>query len=169
MSENIILKELLPKTSHVARFLGSPKRLATTLVAGVLVVLTIIALAVGIKLGVLDKNRQASEPRYICPVSLYRAVTNQLDIAAISPSAALGSPVLLNNTSLASCILSNGDKHIFFQDYKGTIRHALSLASSTTWITKLPNPIVDNAPKPRMHTPLAVISDKHDQIQVRKN
>lgn len=64
--------------------------------------------------------------------------------------------VLLNDTSIAAIVTENGDRHIFFQDYVGAIRHALRPASSNTWATAhLPIPLKANVAK--MHTPLAVI------------
>lgn len=64
--------------------------------------------------------------------------------------------VLLNDTSIAAIVTENGDRHIFFQDYFGAIRHALRRASSNTWATtNLPIPMKANVAK--MQTPLAVI------------
>lgn len=65
-------------------------------------------------------------------------------------------PALLNDTSIAAIVTENGDRHIFFQDCVGAIRHALRRASSNTWATAdLPIPLKSKVAK--MHTPLAVI------------
>lgn len=63
---------------------------------------------------------------------------------------------LLNDTSIAAIVTERGDRHIFFQDYVGAIRHAMRRVSSNTWATAdLPIPLKANVAK--MHTPLAVI------------
>lgn len=77
-------------------------------------------------------------------------------------------PVILNNTSIASCIVSNGDRHLFFQDNNNTIRHAVRPASSNQWITKITQlaiPIVDaKADEAKTHTPLTVQADGGSDI-----
>ena len=51
---------------------------------------------------------------------------------------------------------SSGDRHLFLQDYNGTIHHAARLASSTVWITKLAFPFIESSPNAKVRTPLAV-------------
>lgn len=42
---------------------------------------------------------------------------------------------ILNDTSLAALMLSNGDRQLFFQDNTGLIRRALRSVSNGQWIT----------------------------------
>ena len=60
----------------------------------------------------------------------------------------------LNDTSLAAISENNGDRHLFFQDVNGTIRHVVFSQSLNAW-----SPTVEYIPterQPRLHTPLAV-------------
>lgn len=126
-----------------------------------------IALAVGIKLGDVNKSPKAS---LVFPDWSFPPLLNAYQISLAPPPVppvVSASPVLLNNTSIASCILSNGDRHFFFQDYNNTIRHAIRLASSNQWITKLPRPIVDaDADEAKSHSPLTVHADGADIMRV---
>lgn len=88
---------------------------------------------------------------------------------------AVGTFVIFVATTLAagnqsSCWHSNKDRYVFFQDHENEIRHAIRLASSSTWVTGLPLPLaVTNSNRARKHTPLAVHLDSSDRIFVSKH
>ena len=61
---------------------------------------------------------------------------------------------ILNDTSLAALSLSNGDRHLFFQDNTGLIRRVVRTASNNKWSMSQGVSVLSNAKK---YTPLAVI------------
>lgn len=71
-------------------------------------------------------------------------------------------PIILNDTSLAAVSLSNGDRHVFFQDNTGLVRRAVLTGSPGKWSTTLDLNITSNA---KISTPLAATTID-DQIQI---
>ena len=69
------------------------------------------------------------------------------------------SPVLkhgaLNDTSFAAASASNGDRHVFFQDINGTLRHATYIDSFSTWLESVD--YIPTVRQPRNRTPLSAI------------
>ncbi|KAF6235742.1 hypothetical protein HO173_005937 [Letharia columbiana] len=69
---------------------------------------------------------------------------------------------ILNDTSLAAVSLSNGDRHLFFQDNTGLIRRAVRVESNGQWTTS-PNlnasadPSSKLSSNPKRNTPLTAI------------
>ena len=61
---------------------------------------------------------------------------------------------ILNDTSLAIVILSNGDRRLFFQDLSGSIRQAFYSPATQQWRADVGYVVASNA---RNHTPIAVI------------
>ena len=61
---------------------------------------------------------------------------------------------ILNDTSIATAIESNGDRHLLFQDPVGAIRQAIYSARLGRWIN---NPGVIVASNARNHSPLSAI------------
>ncbi|KAM0799383.1 hypothetical protein BDR22DRAFT_910741 [Usnea florida] len=59
---------------------------------------------------------------------------------------------ILNDTSLAAIVLSDGDRHVFFQDSNGSIRHAIRSASENQWTISIS---LNLSSRPKNHTPLA--------------
>ena len=63
--------------------------------------------------------------------------------------------IILNDTSLAAVSLSNGDRHLFFQDNTGLIRRAVRVESNGQWTTSPNlNASTDLSSNPKRHTPL---------------
>lgn len=61
---------------------------------------------------------------------------------------------ILNDTSLATVILSNGDRRLFFQDVSGSIRQAFYSPGTQQWRAEVGYVVALDA---RNHTPIAVI------------
>ena len=61
---------------------------------------------------------------------------------------------ILNDTSLATVILSNGDRRLFFQDLSGSIRQAFYSSATQQWRAVVGSVVASDA---RNHTPIAVI------------
>ena len=59
----------------------------------------------------------------------------------------------LNDTSLASVSTSDGNRHLFFQDINGTLRHALYSPAFKSWRGPLDFILLER--QPRFHTPLS--------------
>ncbi|MCJ1334162.1 hypothetical protein MMC10_010869 [Thelotrema lepadinum] len=112
---------------------------------------TIVAICLGVGLGVgLSKNASNSQ-------ATSATSTSSAGPTPTSAGSSNGTPLtqhgVLNNTSLAACISFDGDKHVFFQDVNGSIRHAISSGPSTWSSTVDFLPI---SPQPQNNTPLDV-------------
>ena len=78
---------------------------------------------------------------------------------------------ILNDTSLAALILSNGDRQLFFQDITGLIRRAVHTVSNGQWDT---SPTLNfstgpsgGLPVPKNNTPLTcTVSEDEDGANV---
>lgn len=66
-------------------------------------------------------------------------------------------PRILNDTSLAVALHTNGDRHLFFQDHLGVVRRVVHSASTNQWVTISHNNVTSYA---KNHTPLAVSAVK---------
>ena len=62
-------------------------------------------------------------------------------------------PTILNDTSLAAALLTNGDRHLFFQGAEGSLRRVIHTAATSQWILD-DTPIVTS--DARHLTPMAV-------------
>ena len=75
------------------------------------------------------------------------------------PNITVAPHYILNDTSLAAVSLSNGDRHLFFQDNTGLIRRAVRVQSNGQWSTSLNlnasmDPAMNFTFNPKKHTPL---------------
>lgn len=59
---------------------------------------------------------------------------------------------ILNDTSLAAILLSNGDRHLFFQGPEGSIHRVIHAASASQWILDTTPVVTSDA---RHLTPMA--------------
>ena len=83
---------------------------------------------------------------------------------SVSPSPA-SKGAILNDTSLASVITGEGNRHIFFQDTNGNIRHNVFVASSpagSSWETEADHVFTDVLPKNQ--TPIAALSPSSSPV-----
>ena len=64
---------------------------------------------------------------------------------------------ILNDTSLAASIVSNGDRHLFFQDSTGNIRRAVRTTAAGYWGMTAQT---SNTSSARNHTPLSVTVER---------
>ena len=72
-----------------------------------------------------------------------------------APQKPLNSSVMqniLNDTSLAAMLLSNGDRHLFFQGFEGSIYRTILAASASQWILDTTPVVTSDA---RHLTPMA--------------
>ena len=67
---------------------------------------------------------------------------------------------ILNDTSLAALSLSNGDRHLFFQDNTGRIRRAIRTESNNQWST---GPYLNLSSNPKNYTPL--VATVYEEIE----
>ena len=117
--------------------------LAIALIALVIVVALGIGLGVGLRKISPDNPSMSS----ISPPSNSTSTSNS--------SSLIFTRGVLNDTSLASVITFDGNRHIFLQDINGTLRHAVFSSTTNLW---LPN--VDylwphaSIPTPRLGTPV---------------
>ena len=82
---------------------------------------------------------------------------------------------ILNDTSLAALILSNGDRQLFFQDITGLIRRAVRTVSNGQWNTSpslnISTDPSEGVPAPKNNTPLTctVSEDEYGPNVLIKN
>ena len=110
----------------------------------------------------LTFTRAPSNPTPSNPAPSYPAPS----YPAPSPPAPSPPNIILNDTSLAVLSLSNGDRHLFFQDNTGLIRRAVWIASNKQWNTSSYLNATTN-PNPKNFTPLAAVSYEIHDIGVQ--
>ena len=75
-----------------------------------------------------------------------------------SPDVAASIPLIngaLNDTSLASVITADKNRHLFFQDVNNTIRHAIFAASQNAWLPSIG--FINSPRQPKKYTPISVL------------
>ncbi|KAL8741917.1 MAG: hypothetical protein Q9190_005527 [Brigantiaea leucoxantha] len=132
--ETIDERSEAPKADHKVpkiQYCGLSKRywLAFTC----LIVVSAIGIGVGVGVGLNERRQRAARP---------------------SSSSAPSPMFILNDTSIATAIESNGDRHLLFQDPAGAIRQAIYSARLGRWINNLGVIVASNA---RNHSPLSAI------------
>ena len=110
----------------------------------------ILALALGVGLGVgLNRNKgQATS----APTTSTTNTTNST--GSNFPTAPQHG--ILNDTSLAAAASFEGNRHLFFQGFNGSIRHATFGQSINSWLTQ--SDYVYTNTTPRMHTPMSTVA-----------
>ena len=101
-------------------------------------------------LGVGLRDRQSEQG-----ASFTTSLNTPMSTSASSPTPVPLINGALNDTSIASIQISDGSRHLFFQDINGTIRHAGCSGLTNQWlpsITFIPTP-----QQPRNHTPISAI------------
>ena len=68
---------------------------------------------------------------------------------------------IINDSSLAATLATNGDRHLFFQAPQGTIRRLIYTATDNEWIPD-PDPVAISDAK--MLTPMAVNTPAGNQV-----
>lgn len=71
-------------------------------------------------------------------MSLYRPPSPPNSNASSSPQSPPNPnnpSIILNDTSLAATMISDNERHLFFQDTKGVIRQVVRSKSSSSWVT----------------------------------
>lgn len=129
----------------------------------ILTVVVVTAIAIGVGVGVWrhrDLSHAPSAPR--CGVdsdrasfwlTLYRPLVPQTPQNTSSPNITRAEQYILNDTSLAALIHTNGDRQLFFQDNTGLIRNAIRTSTDTQWIM---GPDINVSSNVKKYTPLAV-------------
>ena len=78
-----------------------------------------------------------------------------------SPNSTIATQYILNDTSLAALVLSDGDRHLFFQDNNGLIRRVIRSASENQWAI---DPSRNLSSSPKSNTPLAATAYSDTEI-----
>ena len=130
-------------------------------------VLAVVAIAVGlgVRFGFVDKGAQSKDPMYsfrffMCTCYLHPRCAD----STFASRPTISSPVphgILNDTSIAAMSMSDGDRHIFFQDSTGTIRQAIYTVTTNQWASPLSLVVATDA---KNNTPLAPVVDPMDNV-----
>ena len=111
------------------------------LLIGILFGLVIVSIGLGGGLGLGLHNQQAS--------------STSASASTASPSR---SPLVngaLKDTSLASLLTADGNRHLFFQDVNGTLRRAQFSVATNSWLPSID--FILTLQQPRNHTPISAI------------
>ena len=68
---------------------------------------------------------------------------------------------IIDDSSLAATLATNGDRHLFFQAPGGAIRRMIYTATENQWIAD-PDPIA--VPDAKMLTPMAISAPTENQV-----
>ena len=119
--------------------------------------MALLAIGLGVGLGIGLRHDEASPPSG--PTTSTPTTPASLTISSPSTTS---TPTLksgiLNDTSLAAVTSPDGNRHVFFQDFKGSLRHTVFDQAANSWTNEPDNITTSSAP--RLHTPLAAISIK---------
>lgn len=139
----------------------SPRILKPALNRPLMVIALIVAAAIAVGVGVGIWRHREHAPHQSSTVircgvradlipslaHFYSPPAPQSHNISITPAAQF----ILNDTSLAALSLSNGERHLFFQDNTGRIRRAIRTESNNQWST---SPYLNLGSKPKNYTPL---------------
>ena len=120
----------------------------------ILAILTLIAAVLGLGLGLVlsrkDKN-DTNQPTASPSIS-GSSTTVSMPTQPVATDIALQHNVL-TNTSIAATTLSNGLRHVYFQEKSGAIRRAIYFPQASLWQASADSSLVTGA---KANTPLAV-------------
>ena len=85
----------------------------------------------------------------------YRPLVPQTPQNTSNPSITRDEQYILNDTSLAALVLSNGDQQLFFQDNTGLVRSAIRTTTDNQWSI---GPNISVSPNAKKYTRLAIDS-----------
>ena len=123
-----------------------------------LLAISILALALGLGLGLGIKSR-SDQPS--APSSSSTSASSSIQTSTASGSTSGATPVptkgIQNDTYIAAVTTSDSNRHIFFQDVNGSIKHMVTAQSggSAQWVNTADT--VQTSSTPRNSTPLAVV------------
>ena len=129
----------------------------------ILSIMAIVAVAIGVGVGVGVGTRHGNAES----VTSTSSSTIAQSTATTSTTVAGALPTLLkhgvvNDSSLAAVITSDGVRHVFFQDTNGTIRQATrAVSSSSIWGSPLNVAVASDA---RRYTPMSAIVRTYGSI-----
>lgn len=115
------------------------------------IVVTIVVLAAGTGTGIgLRKRQSSSTPAPSGIATPTETATSTIPTISVTP---VGSA--LNDSSMSAVLTPEGDRHLFFQDVNGTLRHAIFSKSSDSWLANIDWISVQRLPK--NHTPISAL------------
>ena len=155
-----------PPYSNDAAFLRQNSKKKHVLIA-ILVFAVAIAIALGVGLGVGLKQREVA--------SVPSSTTISPSMVSVSPTSmpsATSAPTpkhgILNDSSITAVTTVEGNKHIFFQDINGSLRHTVFSQFAKSWADEAD--FLSTATTPQNHTPIAAIEfrfgNNTDEIHV---
>ena len=122
-----------------------------------------VAVAVGVGVGVGDNHGMATSS--VTSTSTASRLTAPTTVASTVPAPLIHG--IVNDSSFAAAITSDGVKHTFFQDINGTIRQATkgpsseAQTASNSWYSPLDVVVASDA---RNYTPMAAIVRRYSTI-----
>ena len=92
------------------------------------------------------------------------AVVLRRDSTSAAPTIPYGSIIAaINDTSLGAITTLDGNRHIFYQDFTGSLRHILYDESARAWNNQAD--LVPTSSLPRDNTPIAALDAEYDSIK----
>ncbi|KAM0800348.1 hypothetical protein BDR22DRAFT_972912 [Usnea florida] len=119
------------------------------------------AIAVGVSVGIWHRREHSLHK----PTSVSSPPAPPNPKITPHPNITHAPQYILNDTSLAAVVLSNGDRHLFFQDNTGLIRRAVRVYSDGQWNTgrNLNASDFKLSAKPKKYTPLTATGPTGDK------
>ena len=124
-------------------------------------ILIAIALGVGLGLGLRKRDAPSTADTATLPDATPTSTVASSSVASVLSITTSATPVpsnkgILDDTSLAAVTSFDGNRHVFFQDTNGSIRHTVYAQSAGSWATA-PDLVSISSSPPRNHTPLSAI------------
>lgn len=111
-------------------------------------------------------KHQSTSPTPASSTSTPSSSNSTTSVQPTSTSGTLTNGVL-SDTSLAAITTSEGNRHVFFQDFNQSLRHAVFAQSANTWLNGAD--YISTSPLPRNLTPIAVVEIRVEPSQAGFN
>ena len=108
-----------------------------------------VSISIGVDVGI--HNQSPSSNAAVNPSATPSMTSAALPTSTAAPPLSINGA--LDDTSLASCMTSDGNGHLFFQDVNGTLRHATCTAAGN-WLPSVDFILTQQVP--RNYTPISV-------------
>lgn len=124
-----------------------------------------IGLGVGLGIGLRHNDSSSSSSDSNSPSNAPSTLSTSLS-SSVVPSSTPAPAIqgILNDTSLAAVTSNDGNRHLFFQHFNGSLRHTVHDHAVNAWTNNVD--FVATPSVPQMHTPLAAVNIEYALGQI---
>ena len=116
----------------------------------VLAAIAVLAISIGVGVGVGKRQSSNTSPSTTTSATIDATTSSTIPTASV-----ILTDGAVNDSSISAVLSSDGDRHLFFQDIKGNLRHAMFSQSSNDWLTSIDS--IDVQRQPKYATPISAL------------